>query len=215
MRENLILVGGGSLAMEILGYICDVYENKKMPNIFFFSKSGNKSDMIRIYKKIKFLKKIPRSFNSKNSNFVICTGDEKKRDQYFTKFKKKFKALSIVHPTAYISKTSKIFDGSIVCPNAIIAPFAKIKKNVVINSSSQIGHHSVIGESSVISTGVIISGKVKIGKKCFVGSNSTVMQNLSIGNNSKIASTSALYKNLNSNNIAIGNPAKSKKLYYN
>ena len=85
MRENLILVGGGSLAMEILGYICDIYDNKKMPKIFFFSKSGNKSDMIKIYKEIKFLKKIPKTFNFKNSNFVICTGDEKKKRSIFHK----------------------------------------------------------------------------------------------------------------------------------
>jgi len=214
MKNNLIIIGAGSLAFEILNYFCEIFKPTKTKKIYFLGKNENKNEFYKIHNNCFFIEKVPTHLNRENTNFIIGYGDEILRSKYFKKYINKFKPLKLIHPTAYISSSVKISDGAIICPQTILAPSSKIMKNVLLNSGSQIGHHSIIGESSVISTGAIINGRVIIGSQCFVGSNSTVMQNTKIQNYSKVTANSALYSNLKSKHIAHGNPAKQKKINF-
>ena len=211
MKNNLIIIGAGSFAFEVLNYIYEIYKPIKK-KIFFLGYQINKNEFKNIYSNCLFIKKIPNYLKKNNTNFVVAYGDEKLRSKYFRKYINRFKPLKIVHPTAYVSPSAKILDGAIIGPKSILSPGCIIKKNVLLNSGSQIGHHTIIGEHTIISTGAIINGRVNIGSECFIGSNSTVMQNVKISNLSKVTANSALYNNLKSKNIAHGNPAKQTKL---
>ncbi len=215
MKNNLIIIGAGGLAFEIINYIHEIFESTKSKKIFFFGDAKNKKEFKKIHNNCIFIKKIPNYLKKNNTNFIIGYGNENLRNKYFKQYIKKFLPLTLVHPTAYISPSAKILDGVIVGPKSILSPGCVIKRNVLLNSGCQIGHHAIIGESTIISTGAIINGKVNVGSECFIGSNSTVMQNLKISNLSKVTSNSALYKNLKFNHIAHGNPAKQKKLNLN
>lgn len=215
MKNNLIIIGAGSFAFELLNYICEIFEPSYLKKIFFLGEVKKKNEFNKIYNKCFFIKKIPKYLNKNNTNFIIAHGNENLRSKYLKKYIKKFRLIKLIHPSAYVSPSAKILEGAIVGPKTILSPGCIIKKNVLLNSGSQIGHHAIIGESSIISTGAIINGKVKIGSECFVGSNSTVMQNLKINNFSKVTANSALYTNLKSKHIAHGNPAKQLKLNSN
>ncbi|WP_415286594.1 hypothetical protein ABXT46_00730 [Candidatus Pelagibacter sp. Uisw_104] len=212
MKNNLIIIGAGSFAFEVLNYISEIFKPIEIKKIFFFGEVKNINEFKKIYDNCFFIHKIPNYLNRNNTNFIVAHGNENLRSKYFKKYIKKFTPLKLVHPTAYISPSAKILDGVIVGPKTILSPGCIIKKNVLLNSGSQIGHHSVIGESTIVSTGAIINGKVTIGSECFIGSNSTVMQNLKISNFSKVSANSALYNDLKSKHIAHGNPAKQQKL---
>ena len=215
MKNNLIIIGAGNLAFEVLNYVCEIFKPIHLKKVFLLGEVKNKSEFNKIYNKCLFIKKIPKYLNKKNTNFIIAHGNENLRSKYLKKFIKKFSLIKLIHPSAYVSPSAKILEGVIVGPKTILSPGCIIKKNVLLNSGSQIGHHSVIGESSIISTGAIINGKVTIGSECFVGSNSTVMQNLKMHNFSKITANSALYSSVKSKYIAHGNPAKQQKLNRN
>lgn len=212
MKNNLIIIGAGSFAFEVLNYIYEIFEPIKKKKIFFLGNQTNKNEFKKIHRNCLFIKKIPNYLKKDNTNFVIGHGNEKLRSKYFKKYINRFIPLKIVHPTAYVSPSAKILDGVIIGPKSILSPGCIIKKNVLLNSGSQIGHHTIIGEHTIISTGAIINGRVNIGSECFIGSNSTVMQNVKISNLSKVTANSALYNNLKSKNIAHGNPAKQTKL---
>tara|TARA_A100001015_G_scaffold62685_1_gene69169 strand:- start:2421 stop:3068 length:648 start_codon:yes stop_codon:yes gene_type:complete len=214
MKNNLIIIGAGSFAFEILNYIYEIFGPIKKKKIFFLGKPINKNELKKTHKNSIFIKKIPNYLKKDNTNFVVGHGNENLRSKYFKKYIKKFIPLKLIHPSAYISPSAKILDGAIIGPKSILSPGCIIKKNVLLNSGSQIGHHTIIGENTIISTGAIINGKVSVGSECFIGSNSTVMQNLKISNLSKVTANSALYNNLKFKHIAHGNPAKQKKLNF-
>ena len=214
MKNNLIIIGAGSLALELLNYIYDIFEDIKLKKIYFLGNVKNKKQFIDIHKNSFFINSLPNNLKKNNSNFIISNGDEKIRDEQFKIYNKRFSPIKIIHPTAYVSSTAKISEGVIVGPKTILSSQCIIKKNVLLNSGCQIGHHSIIGESSIISTGAIINGNVVVGSKCFIGSNSTVMQNLKIFKSSKVTANSALYSNLKFRHIAHGNPAKQKKINF-
>ena len=214
MKNNLIIIGAGSFAFEILNYISEIFKPIEIKKIFIFGEVKNKNEFNTIYDNCFFIKKIPNYLKRHNTNFIVAHGNENLRSKYFKKYIKKFIPIKLVHPTAYISSSAKILDGAIVGPKTILSPGCIVKKNVLLNSGSQVGHHSVIGESTIISTGAIINGKVTIGSECFIGSNSTVMQNLKISNFSRVSANSALYNDLKSKHIAHGNPAKQQKLNF-
>lgn len=123
--------------------------------------------------------------------------DLKKREKVFLKLKKeKFIFPIIKSMNCYISKSVKIFDGSIVMHGAIINHGSKIGSNVVINSNSLIEHDVSIGFNSHISTSATINGGVTIGKNCFIGSRSVIKENIIISDNSFIKMGSIVTKNI-------------------
>ena len=93
---------------------------------------------------------------------------------------------SIISPTAYVSKHSKIGDGSVIMHNAIVNANTSIGVNSIINSQALIEHDCIIAEHCHISTNATINGGVQIGSKCFVGSNVITKENIKIMDNTFI-----------------------------
>jgi len=93
---------------------------------------------------------------------------------------------SIISPNAYVSKHSKIGDGTIIMHHAIVNANASIGDNCIVNSKALIEHDCLISSYCHISTNAIINGGVKIGPKCFIGSNVTTKNNIIIKENSFI-----------------------------
>ena len=93
---------------------------------------------------------------------------------------------SIVSPNAYISKHSKIGNGTVVMHNAIVNANVSVGDNCIINSKALVEHDCFISSHCHISTNTIINGGVKIGSKSFIGSNATTKDNITIKENSFI-----------------------------
>ena len=87
---------------------------------------------------------------------------------------------SIISPNAYVSKHSKIGNGTIIMHHAIVNANTSIGNNCIINSKALIEHDCLISSHCHISTNAIINGGVKIGPKCFIGSNVTTKDNITI-----------------------------------
>lgn len=92
----------------------------------------------------------------------------------------------IISSNAYVSKHSKIGNGSVVMHHAIVNANTSIGNNCIINSKALIEHDCSISSHCHISTNATINGGVKIGSKCFVGSNVVTKDNISIKENSFI-----------------------------
>ena len=93
---------------------------------------------------------------------------------------------SIISPNAYVSKHSKIGDGTVIMHHAIVNANASIGDNCIVNSKALIEHDCLISSYCHISTNVTINGEVKIGYQCFIGSNVTIKDNTTIKENSFI-----------------------------
>ena len=86
----------------------------------------------------------------------------------------------IISPRAYVSKYTKIDEGSVIMHDALVNANAKIGKNCIINSKALIEHDVNIENHCHISTGSIINGGVVVKQSTFVGSNSVVKEYIEI-----------------------------------
>lgn len=77
-----------------------------------------------------------------------------------------------------------------------------------IGSLVNIGHNSLIGENCILTSNVVTGGSSILGKDVFMGINSILKNGVSIGDNSKIGMGSVVIKDIPSNVVAFGNPAK-------
>lgn len=204
-------MGAGDSSVEIVDYILnDKKFDLKKYNINIFDDNFKNLKYFRnLSKKIKLhkLKKI-NNLNINNSKALITFGKPELRDKFaLLVSKKKIKLFTLIHSTAYISKTSKIGLGSIICPMCVIGSYSKIDKNVFINSSSLIGHNTKIKMNSVISPNCFFGGNSILGQNTFVGASSTIYPKIKILNHCKIVAGSSVTKNVLSKSFVYGNPA--------
>jgi len=123
-------------------------------------------------------------------NLILGIGslkDNSKRTKIFNRYKKLgFNFPSLISKNSFISKNSKIGEGTIIFNHVFINSGSVIGKNCIINNKSLIEHDVKIHDHCHISTGVIINGDCEILKGSFVGSGSVVLNNLKINKNSFI-----------------------------
>ena len=92
-----------------------------------------------------------------------------------------YKLPIMIAPSAYVSRLSKISNGSIVMHGAIVNSGAKIGNNCIINNQSLIEHGVSVEDHCHIATGAILNGDVSIGKGTFIGSGAIVSNGLTVG----------------------------------
>jgi len=122
---------------------------------------------------------------------------------------KKFRNLgyqfkTLIHPNAYISKSSIIEEGSQIMAGAIVQAHALIGKCSVINSGAIIEHDCRIGEHNHVAPGAVLCGGVSTEFEVFIGSGAVVLENLHLKANTTIAAGVTLRKNLVNKKIFYG-----------
>lgn len=115
--------------------------------------------------------------------------------------------LTIVHPTAYISKSASIGLGSVIFQNVVITSNAHIGNQVMILPNSVVSHDSRIGDYSILAGCVCISGQVNIENNCYVGSNTSIKDGITVGAGALIGCGTNVVKDVDPDSINIGNPS--------
>jgi sugar O-acyltransferase (sialic acid O-acetyltransferase NeuD family) len=115
---------------------------------------------------------------------------------------------TIIHPTASVSRMSRIGLGSVVLQNVTITSNVTIGNHVIILPNTVVSHDDVIGDFTCISGGVCISGCVEIGESCYIGTNSSIIGNIKIGKYCLVGMGSVVLNDIQENTVVIGNPAK-------
>ncbi|RDI45713.1 acetyltransferase [Falsibacillus pallidus] len=118
------------------------------------------------------------------------------------------KYATIIHPSAVISKTAKIRNGSVIMPNAVINAEAVVGSHCIINTSSVIEHNCMLRDFVHISPKAVLTGGVEVEDGVQLGAGSTVIPNIKIGSWSMIGAGAVVIRDIPSNSIAVGVPAK-------
>ena len=191
-KEKIILLGGGGHCKSVIDVIEQEGKYKIVGIVDRKEKLGQK---VLDYKIIATDEDLPLLVKD-YKNILITVGQvgtgEKRKDLF-----KKCKDLGfnfpvIISPYAYVSKYSKIEEGTVVMHNVVINAGAKIGKNCIINTGAIIEHDVVVENHCHISTGAILNGAVLVEEGSFIGSNATTKQYITITKNSFVKAGSLI-----------------------
>ena len=200
MKKKIVLIGAGGHAKSCIDLI-ETSTNFRINHVVGIKKELNKN--ILKYK-INLLEKDLKKFHT-NKIAVIGIGQIKspnKRKHFFNLLKSNGFVLPIIKSkNSYVSKYSKINEGTTVFHGAIINSNTIIGKNCIINTKSLIEHDVIINNHVHISTGAIINGSCEIGEGSFIGSGAIIYQNVKIGKNCIIGAGAIIKKKIQNNLI--------------
>jgi UDP-perosamine 4-acetyltransferase len=96
-------------------------------------------------------------------------------------------APALVHPSAVISPSVTIGDGSVVFPLVVVGADAIIGENVVLYSGAIVEHNCRIADHAYLSPGVVLCGNVRVDAGAFVGAGAVAVPGVTIAKDAVVA----------------------------
>lgn len=147
-----------------------------------------------------------------NDEFILAFGNIEARKKFQKKFEGKINWFSLIDKSAIICKDVSLGIGIAIMPRAIINSGATIGNHTIINTGSIIEHGCVIQDHAHVSPGSTICGNCTIGEGTWIGAGTTIINEINVGNSSIIGAGATVIRDIPDNVLAVGNPAKVKKL---
>lgn len=150
------------------------------------------------------------NFNWKYCNsYLLGVGSNIIRERIASRVEKAGgKCMTVVHPSSSLARTVVIGEGTFVARNVAVNPLVSVGKNSILNTSCTIEHECIIGNNVHIAPGAVLAGNVVINDGVFIGANAVVKQGISIGRNATIGAGSVILRNVEENQVVVGNPAR-------
>lgn len=209
LKKSVLIYGGKSTSF----IISEMIDKKKFQIKFIFDPFANKVEFIT---KAKFSnkKKDLKDMIKKSKHYSV--GIAREHGLARSEISKKLetyglKPLNLVSESAIIDPSSKIGNGLIAMPACVVHKKVKIGKYCILNSNSCVDHESNIGDGVHIMGSAYIAGRVIIDDYATIGANATILPDIKIGKNAIIGAGAVVTKDVKSNEIVVGNPAKFLK----
>jgi sugar O-acyltransferase (sialic acid O-acetyltransferase NeuD family) len=135
--------------------------------------------------------------------------DNELRTKIFTNLKSLgFKITTVVHPTAFVSNTVKLGEGCVIFPGVLLNTEVQIGYNSIVATGASIDHETIIGNNVLVSAGVTIGAYANIHDNALIALGVKIISGITIGAKTLIGAGSVVVKNIESNSVAMGVPAK-------
>ncbi|MFT6814177.1 MAG: sugar O-acyltransferase (sialic acid O-acetyltransferase NeuD family) [Sphingobacteriales bacterium] len=195
IKPKIILIGGGGHCKSVI----DVIENEDRYEIAGIVDSFIEKGALVLGYPVLGTDDNLAQLIEKYCNAIITVGQIKSAAIRIKLFEK-VKLLGGIFPViisknAYVSKHSKIGDGTVVMHQALINANAVIGENCILNTGSLIEHDAIVGDNVHVSTKAILNGSAKVGNGSFIGSNSMLYQGVEIGPNALVPGSKIVRKN--------------------
>lgn len=115
---------------------------------------------------------------------------------------------SLVHPRAWLGENVVLGEGVIICAGALLTTDIHIAAHCHINIGTSIGHDARFGAYCTLSPGVRVSGKVTLHEEVEVGSAASLIPGVTVGARTVIGAGAAVVRDIASDSLAVGVPAK-------
>ncbi|MFT6989224.1 MAG: sugar O-acyltransferase (sialic acid O-acetyltransferase NeuD family) [Paraglaciecola sp.] len=153
------------------------------------------------------------TFADPSSVFFVAIGNNQTRASLMTAINKVAgEIVTLIHPSAMISRYVTIGAGTLVCANVVINIASNIGRGCIINTSSSVDHDCKIDDYVHLAPGTKLAGTINIGEYSFVGIGGVIIPSLTIGKHCILGAGSTLLEDLPDCSVAVGTPAKIIKI---
>jgi sugar O-acyltransferase (sialic acid O-acetyltransferase NeuD family) len=209
--QDLIIIGAGGSSREIAWAVEDINRSEEHWNLLGFldddpAKQGVVIDGFRVLGGISSVQRYS------SSQFVIGVANSDNRwvrKQLVDRMELEAERFAtIIHPTASVSKHSRVGVGTVILHNAVITPGSMIGNHVIISRGVSVGHDGWVEDFVTIASGAINSGHVRIGAGAYVGAGSSILPKLTVGAGALVGIGSVVLRDVAPNIMVLGNPAR-------
>jgi len=139
---------------------------------------------------------------------VVAIGNAPRRMELLEELKAAGGLLPVlVHPSAWISPSAVIAEGTVVFAGAVIQADARLGRGVIINTLAGVDHDCVLGDGVHISPGAHLAGNVTVGEGSWLGIGCAVKQGVRIGRNVTVGAGAVVLKDVDDGLTVAGCPA--------
>jgi sugar O-acyltransferase (sialic acid O-acetyltransferase NeuD family) len=114
----------------------------------------------------------------------------------------------VVHPSATVSPSAQLGDGTVVFPGAVVHVGARVGRHCIVNTRASLDHDGVMGDFAALAPGSTLSGNVFVGRGAWVGAGAVVTHGKTIGEHTVVGAGAVVVCDLPPLVVAFGSPAK-------
>lgn len=144
-------------------------------------------------------------------NFAVSVGENAIRAEIFQRLRERGANLvTLVHPTAVVSKYSVLKDGIQVYAYALVDPNVVVEEDSVISSKTSLLHGSRIGKHCFVAPDAVVGANTVMEDYSFVGLNATLVSNKAgqIGKGAVVGASAVVTRPVSDDAVAVGVPAR-------
>ena len=205
--KDLIILGAGALGQEVAWLVEEINEKKKEWNLLGFLDDylSIQNEKILGYP---ILGPYSKAIEYKEAYFVVAFGDARLRKEIALEISNyNVNWANLYSPTVRIHKSNKIGKGVVIGRYTDLTINCDIGDFVYLNIHVVLGHEVKIDNYSIVSPNVTINGGASIGSACQIGAN-VFIREISVGDNVTIGASSCVVKDVDSDCVIVGVPAK-------
>ena len=143
------------------------------------------------------------------SNIIVTIGDNAIRQRVCQKLREdRWRIISVIHPTAWVSPSATIGVGVYVGPHATINAHAVLEDGALVNSHAVVEHDVCVGAFAHVAPNAAVCGHGRIGERAMVGAGATIIPEITVGPRAIIGAGAAVVRDIPADQTVVGVPAK-------
>lgn len=119
-----------------------------------------------------------------------------------------FVPVSVIAPTAYVSCSAQIGDGSVVMTRAVVGTGTTVGADCILNTGSIVEHDCIIDDHVHVATGASLAGNVRIGTASHIGIGAVIRQEITIGKDVTVGAGAVVIHDVPDGATVVGIPAR-------
>lgn len=206
--RDIVIVGAGGHGIEVawLARRCNRNVRGFLDNTF--EKQNTKIMGVGV------LGTIDQATKHTDCEFIVAIGNPRNRKKIVDSFLSlpEFNFATLIDPTVVVGDNIKIGHGSMISAGSVLTVNVKIGEHCIVNINSTLSHGVEIGNFVTIAPNVSLSGDVKLESITEIGANAVLREKLIVKEGAMIGMGAVLTRNVEINQVMIGNPAKLFKV---
>lgn len=207
-KKDIVIVGSGGLAREVRWLIEDCNKVAPMWNILGWISKEKPGTVISDLPVLGDDEWLVRYDNQIDVAIAVGDGNLREKIVVFLKQNDNLSFPIIISPSAELSDSVILGEGSIITAKSILTVGINIGKFFFCNLSCTVGHDCMFKDYVTLNPGANISGNVNLGNCATIGTGASVIQGISIGDSTTIGAGAAVVRDIPSDCTAVGVPAK-------